>query len=148
MGTFQYQARETSGTLVSGVIEAEDRQGALTKLAERGLFPSHLEASSHSRTGNNGAEAPGFPVEASRGLQESGPRRLGKVSRKEITAFTREMATLLAVAIPIPSALEGLSEEERNPSLQHVIRDLAASVRGGKSLSAAMEAYPKLFGKL
>ena len=58
------------------------------------------------------------------------------------------MATLLAVAIPIPSALEGLGGEEKNSALGGVIRDLALSVRSGKSLSAAMEAYPRLFGKL
>src|SRR5213594_4456631 len=111
MSHFQYQARETNGLLVSGLVEADDRQGALRKLAERGLFPSQLEPSAASPRKN------GKPPGAPSALSPSAPRRVGRISRKDLTAFTREMATLLAVAIPIPSALEGLGGEEKNSAL-------------------------------
>ena len=73
------------------------------------------------------------------------PRR---VSRKEVTAFTRELATLLGAAIPIPRALAGLSEQEENEGLRFVIDELSMQVRGGRSLSEAMESFPRLFPKL
>jgi len=72
----------------------------------------------------------------------------GKIKRKEITAFTRELGALLAAAIPIPQALEGLGEEEDNPALRAAVLKIADSVRKGASLSAALEEHPKSFSKL
>src|SRR3989441_5718171 len=71
-----------------------------------------------------------------------------RIKRKEITAFTREMAALLGAAIPIPQALDGLGEEEENPALREVVLKLSDSVRKGASFSAALEEHPRLFSKL
>src|ERR1035441_1479018 len=46
MSAFRYEAIETTGTPVQGVIEADDRRAALQLLGQRGLFPSTLEVSS------------------------------------------------------------------------------------------------------
>src|SRR5207247_824286 len=75
--------------------------------------------------------------------------RLGSgVTRKEITAFTREMAALLGATIPIPQALDGLGQEEPNRRLRDVILKIADSVRKGASFSAALEDEPRLFSNL
>src|SRR2546426_7622299 len=116
MNAFRYQAVEGNGGSVSGVIEAEDRKMALSLLGERGLFPSSLEAVSVS-TG-----VPAAPSQAAVEERRPASFRLGnQVKRKEITAFTREMGALLAAAIPIPQALEGLGEEEDNPALKAAV---------------------------
>jgi len=141
VASFRYEARETAGTAVEGRIEAEDRPAALRFLAERGLFPSSLETAPASARPEPAA-LPATPARAA-----AAPAR-GRVSRKEITAFTREMASLLAATIPIPAALEGLGQEEENPALKSVVLDLASAVRRGESLSAAMEGHPRLFSKL
>jgi type II secretory pathway component PulF len=142
MASFRYQAREAAGGMVTGVIEAEDRQGALSLLAGRGLFPSRLE------TANGGSRAPAGEASTPTPTAAAPPApasRGGRIARKEITAFTRELATLLEATIPIPSALQGLAEEEENAALREVIAELGAAVRTGKSLSEAMEARPRLF---
>ena len=72
----------------------------------------------------------------------------GRVSGKDITAFTREMGALLGAAIPIPQALDGLGEEEENPAMRAIVLKIADSVRKGAALSAALEEHPKLFSKL
>lgn len=143
MNSFRYQAIEGNGTAVRGVIEATDRKGALQLLGQRGLFPSNLEAC---------AEAPAsraFPATHELKPPTATGFRFGpKIRRKEITAFTREMGTLLGAGISIPQALDGLSEEEENPTLKAMVRTLSESVRKGVSLSTAMEEHPRLFGKL
>ena len=58
------------------------------------------------------------------------------------------MGALLAAAIPIPQALEGLGEEEENPALRSTVLKIADSVRKGAALSAALEEHPKSFSKL
>lgn len=140
MSAFRYQAIETGGTAVNGVIEADDRKAALHLLGKRGLFPSSLEACAASE-----AAAPVLPVQESR---PAGSRVGRGIKRKEITAFTREMAALLGATIPIPQALDSLGEEEENPALKRIVQQLGESVRKGSSLSASLEEHPRLFSKL
>jgi general secretion pathway protein F len=140
MTHFHYQAVELSGHAVTGVIAAADRKTALQLLGEKGLFPSHLEVQSAAAATNQ--ETVSAPATATR--FRLGPR----IKRKEITALTRELATLLRATIPIPQALDSLSEEEENPALKKLIHEIAESVRLGASLSGALSEHPRLFSKL
>src|SRR5271169_1821213 len=141
MTAFRYEAIETGGAAVQGVIEAEDRKAALQVLGRRGLFPSTLEISAS----NGSASAATAAAEIPRGQAQPFGRR---IRRKEITAFTREMSALLSAAIPIPQALNGLGEQEENPALREVVLKISDAVRKGASFSAALDEHPKLFSKL
>jgi len=138
MNAFRYQAIELSGTAVQGVIEAEDRKSALHLLGKRGLFPSHLEICSSAE------DVPAATLPATE-TRRSAVHYGKRIKRKEITAFTREMAALLGAAIPIPQALDGLGEEEENPALREVVLKIADSVRKGAALSTALGEHPRLF---
>jgi type II secretory pathway component PulF len=141
MTSFRYQAIEGTGASVKGVIEAEDRQSALNLLGDRGLFPSQLEVCSPNGNGK--------PAAVTLPESKRAPLRLGSgVKRKAITAFSREMASLLGAGIAIPQALQGLGQEEENPALKEVILKVSDSVRKGASISAALEEHPRLFDKL
>jgi type II secretory pathway component PulF len=139
MNAFRYQALEAGGSLVEGLVEAEDRRAALQTLGRRGLFPSSLEPATGDSAGASAA-APAASAPA--------PATGKRVRRKDVTAFTREMSALLGAGIPIPQALDGLGEQEENPRLRAVILQLGDSVRKGASLSAAMDEHPRLFSKL
>ena len=141
MSEFRYQAVESGGASVAGVIEAEDRRSALRQLGQRGLCPSKLELNSATAAAARPTTSPtpGQPAEFHLGQ---------RAKRKDITALTREISALLGAAIPIPQALDSLGEEEENPALKAVILSIAESVRKGTALSAALEEHPKLFGKL
>ncbi|MBA4150289.1 MAG: type II secretion system F family protein [Verrucomicrobia bacterium] len=142
MTSFKYEAIEGSGSPVTGVIEASDRRAALQLLGQRGLFPSILEIASAPA---NGSASPAQALEPARRSE----MRFGTgIKRKEITAFTREMAALLGAGIPIPQALDGLGEEEENPALREMLLNIAESVRKGTAISAAMDEHPKVFNKL
>ncbi len=140
MSAFRYQAVESNGASTQGVIEAEDRKAALRLLGQRGLFPSLLEACA--------ADQPGAAVEPVKKSWELNLAIGPRIRRKDITAFTREMGTLLGAAIPIPQALEGLGEQEENPALKAVVRQISESVRKGVALSTAMEEHPRIFSQL
>src|SRR5436190_392539 len=143
MNAFRYQAIELSGAPVQGVIEAEDRKTALHLLGKRGLFPSNLEVCRDV----HGPPAADLPA-AEKRHAEIEVRSGQRIKRKEITAFTREMAALLGAAIPIPQALDGLGEEEENPALREVVLKISDSVRKGAAFSAALEEHLRLFSKL
>jgi general secretion pathway protein F len=143
MTTFRYQAVQLNGAPVSGEIEAEDRKRALHLLSERGLFPSRLEA------GSSGSAAfmPGTTRESPVETPAMRPLFSG-IKRKEITAFTGEMAALIGAAIPIPQALDGLGEQEENGALKEVILSVSDAIRKGAAFSSALEAHPRLFSPL
>ena len=145
MTAFRYQAVEGDGAPIKGTIEASDRKAALDLLSQRGLFPSELQV---CPAGGNGTGVAVTPAISERGARRPEIRLGGGVRRKEITAFTREMAALLGAGIPIPQALEGLGQEEANPALREAVRRISDSVRKGLSLSAAMDEHPRLFNKL
>lgn len=149
MSVFRYQAIGANGATVSGEIDAPDRRTALRTLSQRGLVPSRLDSGSpapaSTRVGTQAASA--APVEP-RAARPSGWLHGNRVRRKDITAFTRQMAALLGAAIPIPQALEGLGEEEDNPAVRAVLLDLASSLRSGLSFSGALAGHPRLFGSL
>jgi general secretion pathway protein F len=144
MNAFQYRALENDGALVEGTIEAEDRRSALQALGRRGLFPSSLEV-----LAGKDVAAPGRRERPREGTPGPAVARAGgRIKRREITAFTREMSALLAASIPIPQALDGLSEEEANLAFQAVLQQIARSVKTGSSFSAALGEQPRLFSGL
>ncbi len=157
MRAFSYQAIADNGSSVNGVIEAEDRRAALQQLGSRGLFPSRLEAAPASAPANGSTTAAPGPGQtpARPGTATPAPSvpaagwSFGSgVSRKDVTAFSRQMAALIGASIPIPQALEGLGEEEENPALRAVLLDLTTAVRTGASFSDALATQPRLFSKL
>src|ERR1051325_3561316 len=99
MGAFRYQAVEASGSAINGVIEADDRKAALQTLSARGIFASEIEAMADVRgpsprpspagrgdTANaTGIETQSFGARAGFGIG-------GGIRRKQVTAFTRELA--------------------------------------------------------
>jgi len=141
MTAFRYEAIESGGAPVHGVVEAEDRKAALQVLGRRGLFPSSLELSAV----NGAAASPTATADIPLAQEQPFVRR---IRRKEITAFTREMSALLSAAIPIPQALNGLGEQEENPALRAVVLKISDAVRRGVSFSAALDEHPTLFSKL
>jgi len=147
MKTFRYEAIENNGNTASGTLQAEDRRAALRILTGRGLCPSKLQEDGNGNSNNN-EEKKVAAVEESSSSESKPQNSGGSVGRKDITSFTRELGSLLGAAIPIPTALQGLGEEEENPALKETIIDISDAVRRGTSLSAAMEAHPKLFSKL
>lgn len=164
MNTFRYQAFAVDGSPVSGLIEAADRRSAILMLGKRGLSPSRLEAASPgaltksvppaamANRANSSQPSTAAPIaKATMAVPQPsrGGWKLGSgIKTKEITAFSRQMAALLGAGIPIPQALEGLGEEEMNPSLRSVIQGLSNLVRTGTAFSAGLGSYPRLFGKL
>jgi len=141
MNAFRYQAMAASGAAVEGVVEAADRRSALQLLGQRGLFPSRLEACAAV---NPTSAASPKSASATATPETEG----GRVKRKDVTAFTREMGALLGAGIPIPQALESLAAEEENPALRAVLANISETLRRGVALSAALAGHPRLFSTL
>ena len=143
MTQFRYQAVQADGGTTDGVIEAADRREALKLLGGQGLFPSQLDIADQPATKKTPTKTD------NQGPNPPSKLRVGPaVKRKEITAFTQEIAALLEAGITIPQALQTMKEEIDNPALREIVQSLWDSVHRGIALSTAMENHPKQFSSL
>ncbi len=160
MVAFKYDAKDALGKTVQGVVEAQDRRLALKELERSGYFPLSLnpcdepskeiakEAPKPKEAATKEAPKEKIQKKSSEGTQASDVRSKGRIKRKEVTAFTRELATLLSASIPIPQALEGLGDQEENEALSFLIHDLLSGVRRGETYSEALSRHPRQFPTL
>jgi general secretion pathway protein F len=59
--------------------------------------------------------------------------------------FARTMSSLLTAGVPLDRSLAVSAELAESPTLRQVLQEVLRAVKGGKSMSAAMEAYPQVF---
>jgi type IV pilus assembly protein PilC len=63
------------------------------------------------------------------------------VSGRDITQFTRQLATLLHAGVPLLQAFEILDRGESNAALKSLIRELRTQIEGGTALNQALRQH-------
>lgn len=132
MAQFTYKAKDTTGQLVTGTLEADSHANVISRLQSMGYFPVSVQDSKAA------AAAAG---KASQGRQK-------RVSINDMATFNRQLADLLSSGIPLVKALSVLQNQTANPTLQGIIQQVTQDVSGGDSLAGAMSRHPKVFNKL
>ena len=139
MPVYKYKAVNAAGAVASGELEAANESEIVERLRDQGMLPMHVAQASGpaAATGSAPAEAaPRTRLFASK-----------KVTRDQLLGLTRELATLLQAGLPLDRALEtliGLSDSPPTTALLQQVRD---DVRGGKSLSQALDARREVFSR-
>ncbi|MBP7216455.1 MAG: type II secretion system F family protein [Candidatus Omnitrophica bacterium] len=128
MPKFKYTAKTGPQTLVSGELDAETEQDAVTKLNQLGYFPIQISSENLSLIA----------------LQQ-GAHYLRKVPRKDLVLFTRQLATLIESGVNILNALKIISDQLPNKYLKAIIIDISSKIKEGMSFSESLNAFPTLF---
>jgi type IV pilus assembly protein PilC len=143
MASYCYEAVDASGLKNQGTLDVMDQSEALKRIKEMGLFPTKIaQAMPFRRRPKRAARV--FP----RLLQMRIPLPRGKIKPAALTVFTRQLATLIDVGMPLMRGLRILQEQTENRALKSVIVNLAAAIESGSSLSEALAAHPKVFNPL
>jgi type IV pilus assembly protein PilC len=71
-----------------------------------------------------------------------------KVSEKDITFFTRQLATMLKSGVPLLQSFEIVARGHSNPRFSRLMMDIKNKVEAGSSLSAAFREHPAHFDSL
>ena len=71
-----------------------------------------------------------------------------KVGEREITFFTRQLATMLRAGVPMLQSFEIVARGHSNPRFSRLVMDLKARVESGSSLSQAFREHPLQFDQL
>ncbi len=135
MPVFSYRAVNAEGEVAAGELDAANESEIVDRLRDQGLMPMRVVAAAGDRA-----------AAAQKRSRQSwfAPRR---VTRDHVLAITRELSTLLRAGLPLDRALEiliGLATAAPVAVLLQGVRD---SVRGGKSLSQALDARRDLFSR-
>ncbi len=124
---FNYQAKNQSGVITEGVIEAPDQDTAVSTLHGKGYIVLSL-------------------TPASKGVFSKDLNTvLDKPKLKDIVVFTRQLSTLIEADMPLAEGLHTLARQVDKAGLKKVVSEIATAVESGSSLSAALSAHPKLF---
>ncbi|MCC6543226.1 MAG: type II secretion system inner membrane protein GspF [Nitrospirae bacterium] len=133
MPVFEYKGLTTDGKDTHGFIDAENSQGAKLKLRKSGVFPTEVSEESARKAEEGTATARSI-------------RR--RVKKKEVTVFTRQLATLLTAGLPLMEGLSATIDHVDDPVLKRTITKIREDVREGASFADAMRSHPKVFSDL
>ena len=122
---FQYHAIDANGLRNQGEITAENQSIAVSELALRGLLVSKINENKPSNV---------------RLVMNRGNLGLSHLER-----FTTEVAMLLRNGVRIDKALSVLARNTEVSAEKRFLVELLDRVRGGESLSAALQDVPDLF---
>lgn len=71
-----------------------------------------------------------------------------KITDKDLTMFTRQLATMMKAGVPLLQAFDIVGKGHANPSMSKLVLDLRADIETGTSLNNAFRKYPRYFDPL
>ena len=72
----------------------------------------------------------------------------GSVSEKDVTLFTRQLATMLKSGVPLLQAFDIVGKGHDNPAVAKLLLDIKTDVETGSSLEQAFRKFPLYFDEL
>jgi len=78
-------------------------------------------------------------------------RRIGKggrVTEKDVTLFTRQMATMMKAGVPLLQSFDIVGKGHSNPAVARLLLEIKTEVETGSSLAAAFRKHPLHFDAL
>jgi general secretion pathway protein F len=127
---FRYKAVTPAGETVEGRMDAASAEDVVARLQEQGNVP--LEATDAAGSGSLLA----------------GLLRKKTLAGAALVEFTEQLGILLHAGLPLDRELQMLLELPEGERARHVVERIRDRVRGGASLSRAMEEEHGVFGKL
>ena len=124
--TFLWEGINADGRLIRGESSAISLSLVKANLKQQGIIPKKIKK-----------KAPALFA----------PRQK-KIKSADVTAFTRQIATLLKAGVPIVQAMEIIGKGQPNPAFKEIILNIKADIETGNTLKDALSKYPKYFNNL
>ncbi|MEG3789838.1 type II secretion system F family protein [Lysobacter sp. CCNWLW3] len=132
MPLYHYKALNARGEMLDGQMEAATNAEVVQRLQEQGHLPVEAKLASES----SGASV-------WKGLFKPKP-----FAGARLVQFTQQLATLLGAGQPLDRALTILLELPEDEAAKRTVTDVRDAVRGGASLSTALERQHGTFSRL
>jgi type IV pilus assembly protein PilC len=118
---YLWEGKDKTGKIVKGEMRAAGEATVSANLRRQGLTVTKIK----KRSGSGKA-----------------------VSDKDITLFTRQLATMLKSGVPLLQAFDIVGKGHNNPSVSRLLFDIKTDVETGSSLEQAFRKFPLYFDEL
>lgn len=119
---FEWEGKDRNGKLMRGEMRAAGENQVLASLRRQGILPGKVKKRK-MRSGK-------------------------KITPKDLTLFTRQLATMMKAGVPLLQAFDIVARGNSNPSVTRLLNDIRNDVETGTSLSTAFRKYPLYFDNL
>ncbi|MES2523252.1 MAG: type II secretion system F family protein [Gemmatimonadota bacterium] len=159
---WHYVAADSTGTVMSGEVDALSERDAIDTLRRRGLWATDISPVAGARrsaaaraedsalerdtidSGSALASRPPHSLTARLGASRFVAMVSGRTVRGELAIVVRAMATLLAAGVPLDRALAYAAGPSSSAELQATFARIRARTRAGDALSASVRDEPLL----
>jgi type IV pilus assembly protein PilC len=121
--TYSWEGKDKKGKAVKGEMRAAGDSFVSATLRRQGIIVTKVK-------------------------KQSGFASKGKVSDKDITLFTRQLATMMKAGVPLLQSFDIVGKGHSNPAVAKLLLDIKSDVETGSSMSAAFRKYPLYFDAL
>lgn len=122
LATYSWEGKDKSGKIVRGEMRAASPTVVRTTLRRQGVLVSKVSKQSF--------------------------RGKGKVTDKDITLFTRQMATMMKSGVPLLQSFDIVGKGASNAAMGKLVMDIKMDVETGSALNQAFRKYPLHFDNL
>ncbi|MFC1631225.1 type II secretion system F family protein [Candidatus Omnitrophota bacterium] len=133
MPSFKYRAKDGPEKIVEGQIQAETEREAIEQVSRMGYLPIRVEQQKPAKEKSAKSALKIFSL---------------RISSRDITVFSRQLASFLKSGMPILRALTIIGEQTDNAGLKAMFENIRSQVRDGQTLSSTLAKYPRVFSQL
>lgn len=119
--SYSWEGKDKAGKIVKGEMRAAGEASVSAHLRRQGIIVSKIK-----KTAKSG----------------------GKVTEKDITLFTRQLATMLKSGVPLLQAFDIVGKGHDNPAVARLLLDIKTDVETGSSLQQSFRKFPLYFDDL
>ncbi|WP_419418653.1 type II secretion system F family protein [Legionella sp. D16C41] len=124
--TYRWEGINRSGEKVNGIIESNSIAIAKATLRKQGIITNKV-------------------VKKRKSLFDKKNR---KITAGDITAFTRQLATMLNAGIPLIQTFDIIAKGQTNQKVKTLVETIKKDVESGLTLTEALKKHPKYFNEL
>lgn len=119
---FAWEGKDRTGKIIKGELRANGEASVNVTLRRQGILVTKVK--------------------------KKNLRSTKKISEKDITLFTRQLATMMKAGVPLLQSFDIVSKGHSNPSVAKLIQDIRSDVETGTSLNQAFRKFPLYFDAL
>jgi type IV pilus assembly protein PilC len=126
MPKYAWEGRVPQGGFRKGELEGPNELAVRAYLRQQQIIPTKI-------------------VKKATELKISLPFMKGRVKKKSLAIFTRQMATMIDAGLPLVQSLDILAQQEEDETFRDIIRTVKNEVEAGATLAAALQKHPRVF---
>jgi type IV pilus assembly protein PilC len=119
---FLWEGRDKGGKVIRGELRSVSEAAVNATLRRQGIIVQKVKKQKYGRG--------------------------GKVTEKDISLFTRQLATMMKAGVPLLQCFDIVGKGASNPAVARLLVEVKTEVETGSSLAAAFRKYPLYFDAL